>query len=286
MAATRTDDPLVYLNGEIMPLSEAKIPVLDRGFIFGDGVYDVVPIYRRKPFRADQHIARLLRSMEAISIPDPHGGDEWLKLVQKIADAHPADDQLVYIQVTRGVAKRSHAFPKDIAPTVFIMTSPHTPPSEEIRARGVSCVTMEDRRWLRCDIKSISLLGNVLAAQYAAEQGAVEAIQFRDGFLSEGSASNAWIVRDGGVIGPQKDNLVLEGIRYGLIAELCAAEGIRFELRRIDRAEVFAADEVFLSSAGKEVLPVTSIDGAPVGNGTPGPVCRRLYLAYQAAKNT
>ncbi len=278
------DDPLVYLNNETMPLSEAKIPVLDRGFIFGDGVYDVVPIYHRKPFRADQHIARLFRSLAAVSIPNPHTQQEWLALVQRIADAHPADDQLVYIQVTRGVAKRLHAFPADVTPTVFIMTNPHTPPSAEIRARGVTCVTMEDQRWLRCDIKSTSLLGNVLAAQYAVEQHAVETIQFRDGWLSEGSASNVWIVKEGGVIGVPNDHHVLEGIRYELIEELCAMRKLRFELRRISRDEVLAADEVFLSSAGKEILAVTTIDGKAVGNGVPGVVYHRLYAAYQAAK--
>jgi D-alanine transaminase len=278
------DDPLVYLNGETLPLSEAHVPVLDRGFIFGDGVYEVVPIYGRKPFRADQHLARLARSLDKVRISNPHTPEEWMELVGRIVDAYPAADQLVYIQVTRGVAKRLHPFPKDAKPTVFIMTSSHTPPSAEVRARGVTCVTMDDIRWLRCDIKSVSLLGNILAAQYAVEQNAVEAIQFRDDYLTEGSASNVWIVKDGKVCGPHNDNLVLEGIRYGLIQELCAAEGIPFELRRIPRVDVLAADEVLISSAGKEVLPVTSIDHRPVASGMPGPVYRRLYEAYQRVK--
>jgi D-alanine transaminase len=278
-------DPLVYLNGELTPLSEARIPVLDRGFIFGDGVYEVIPMYGRKMFRAKQHMARLFRSLKAIGIPNPHNEQQWLELVSRVAEQHPADDQLVYIQVTRGVAKRGHAFPKDaITPTIFIMTNPLSVPTAEARATGVACVTMEDKRWLRCDIKSVSLLGNVLAAQHASEHEAVEAIQFRDGFLTEASASNVWIVKDGKLMAPPKDNLILEGIRYGLLEELCAAGNVAFEARRIARDEVFAADEVLLSSASKEVLAVTSIDGKIVGSGKPGPVFHQLYAAYQAAK--
>lgn len=277
-------DPLVYLNGALTPLSEAKIPVLDRGFIFGDGVYDVIPMYARRLFRAQQHIARLFRSLDAIAIPNPHTEEEWMALIGKVADAHPADDQLIYMQVTRGVAKRAHAFPKDVTPTVFIMTNALTVPTEQAREQGVACVSIEDRRWLRCDIKSISLLGNVLAAQHAAEQGALEAIQFRDGFLTEGASSNVWIVRNGKLMAPPKDHLILEGIRYELFEELCATRNIPFEAHRIARDEVFAADEVLLSSAGREVLPVTRIDGMPIADGKPGPVFRALYAAYQDAK--
>jgi D-alanine transaminase len=278
------NDPLVYLNGAMTPLSEAKIPVLDRGFIFGDGVYEVIPIYRRRLFRPEQHMARLFRSLAAIGIANPHTKEQWMSLISQVVQAHTADDQMVYLQVTRGVAKRGHAFPKDVTPTVFIMTNPIVLPSAEVRARGVACVSMEDKRWLRCEIKSISLLGNVLAAQNAADNDAVESIQFRDGFLTEGSSSNVWIVKNGKLMGPPKDNLILEGIRYGLIEELCAAKGIPFEARRIARAEVFAADEVLLSSATKEVLPVVGIDGRTIGNGKPGLIYLQLYAAYQAAK--
>ncbi|TFW03513.1 D-amino acid aminotransferase [Oxalobacteraceae bacterium OM1] len=278
-------DPLVYLNGELTPLSEAKIPVLDRGFIFGDGVYEVVPMYGRKLFRAKQHLARLFRSLKSIGIPNPHDEEAWAALVKRVADHHPAQDQLVYIQVTRGVAKRGHAFPKEaITPTVFIMTNPLSVPGAEARENGVACVTMEDKRWLRCEIKSVSLLGNVLAAQHAAENDAVEVIQFRDGFLTEASASNVWIVKDGTLLAPPKDNLILEGIRYGLLEELSKASKIPFEAKRITRDEVFGADEVLLTSASKEVLPVTRIDGKLVGNGKPGPVFAKLYAAYQEAK--
>jgi D-alanine transaminase len=278
------NDPLVYLNGAITPLSEAKISVLDRGFIFGDGIYEVVPIYGRKLFRFDQHMARLFRNLKAVGMQNPHDKEAWRTLIDHVVAEEPSDDQLVYLQVTRGVAKRGHAFPADVKPTVFIMTNPYTPPPAEARENGVACVTKEDERWLHCDIKSISLLGNVLAAQFAVEHNAIEAIQFRDGWLTEGSASNVWIVRNGTLMGPPKDNLILEGIRYGLLEELCAAGGIPFEARRIAREEVSSADEVILSSAGKEILPVSAIDGKPVGNGKPGAVFRKLYEAYQATK--
>lgn len=277
-------EPLVYLNGVMTPIAEAKISVLDRGFIFGDGIYEVMPIYNRRMFRAKQHMARLFRSLAAISIPNPHSEAEWMALIQQVSAGHPADDQMVYLQVTRGAAKRGHAFPADVTPTVFIMTNPMVLPTPALRATGVACVSLEDLRWLHCEIKSISLLGNVLAAQHAVEHEATEAIQFRDGFLTEGSSSNVWIVKDRVLMGPPKDNLILEGIRYGLIQELSAAGGIPFKARRIARDEVFAADEVLLTSATKEVLPVTRLDDRPVGKGVPGPIYQKLYEAYQGAK--
>lgn len=278
-------DSTVYLNGELTPLSEARIPVLDRGFIFGDGIYEVIPIYNGKPFRGAQHLARLARSLASIGIPDPHSESEWLALIARVVEANGLSDQMVYIQVTRGVARRMHAFPAEVTPTVLIMTNPMSLPSASAVAKGVPCVTMEDRRWLNCQIKSTSLLGNVLAAQHAAEHGVTEAIQFRDGWLTEASSSNVWVVSKGRVSAPPKDNLILEGIRYGLMEELCAALDISLEARRISRDEVFGADEVLLSSASKELLPVVSLDGQAIGSGTPGPVFRKLYDAYQAAKS-
>lgn len=280
-------DPLVYLNGEMTPLSEARIPVLDRGFIFGDGIYEVVPMYARKLFRAKEHMARLFRSLAAVGITNPYTETQWMELIGKVADAHPANDQLIYLQITRGVAKRAHAFPKEpITPTVFIMTNPLSLPSAEALEKGVACVSMEDKRWLRCEIKSTSLLGNVLAAQEAAQNNVTEAIQFRDNILTEASASNVWVVKNGTLMAPPKDNLILEGIRYGLMEQLCATSGIPFETRRMTKEEVFAADEVLLTSASKEVLPVIKIDNKTIGSGTPGPIFARLYVAYQAAKAT
>lgn len=274
----------VYLNGQFVPLSKASIPVLDRGFIFGDGVYDVVSVYQRKTFRAKQHLARLARSLEAIGIDNIYTIDQWLSIIRRLIDEYDTDDQLIYIQVTRGVAPRAHAFPADATPTVFMMANPMHAPSKDVRDHGAACVTMEDKRWLHCDIKSISLLGNVLAAQHAAQHQVLETIQFRDGFLTEASSSNVWIAKNGALLGPLKNNLVLEGIRYGLFEEICAKEGIPFETRNITRAEVFEADEVMLSSVAKEVLAVTRIDDKQVGSGKPGSVYTRLYSAYQTVK--
>ncbi len=274
----------VFLNGEFMPLESARVPVLDRGFIFGDGVYEVVPVYGGRPFRWPQHLARLKRSLAKIRIANPRDDAQWAELVAELVGRHRWSDQFVYLQVTRGVAKRDHAFPKDAKPTVFAMSSEFVALAAQLRERGVAVVTRPDERWLHCDIKSISLLGNVLARQEAVDADAFECLLFRDGFLTEGSASNIWVVRDGTVYCPPLDRLVLEGIRVGLIGELCAATGTPLDVRRILREEVFAADELMLSSATREVVPITTIDGKPVGTGAPGPVYDRLYAAYQAAK--
>ncbi|MDB5991242.1 MAG: D-amino acid aminotransferase [Herbaspirillum sp.] len=278
------DDPLVYLNGVITPISQAMVPVLDRGFIFGDGIYDVIPVYDGKPFRGREHLARLFRSMASIGIENPYNEVGWNERVDSIIAANGPHDQMVYIQVTRGVAKRGHAFPAKTTPTVFIMSNPLVLPNAQAHSNGVACVTMEDQRWLRCDIKSISLLGNVLAAQRAAENHVTEAIQFRDGYLSEASSSNVWIAKDGKLMAPPKDNLILEGIRYSLIEELCAHSKIDFSPRKITREEVFDADEIMLSSASKEILPVVRVDDRIIGSGKPGPIYASLYSAYQKAK--
>ncbi|MDR3371140.1 D-amino acid aminotransferase [Rhodoferax sp.] len=281
-----------YLNGEFTTLPHAKISVMDRGFIFGDGVYEVVPVYGGQLFRFEQHMARLERSLKELRIPNPSTRAQWAKVAHKlIADyAHSTgaiankSDQLIYIQITRGVAMRDHVMPTDITPTVFVMTNVMKPPSDEQRRLGVTCVTADDFRWEKAHIKATSLLGAVFARQISVDAGATETVMFRDGFLSEAASSNVWVVKNGRLLGAPKDNLVLEGIRYGLIEDICAQQGIPFALRRITRAEVLAADELLLSSATKEVLPVTQLDGQPVGNGQPGPVYARLYAGYQQAK--
>lgn len=281
-------DTLCYLNGEYTPLNLAKVSVLDRGFLFGDGIYEVVPVYGRQVFRFGEHMARLDRTLAKVRIANPYTAAEWLERCRRLIDAHTARDQLLYLQVTRGVAPRDHVMPTDIEPTVFMMTSPMKPPSAEQRHRGVACITARDFRWERGDIKSTSLLGNVLARQMSADQGAVETIMFRDGFLTEGAACNVWVVREGAVLGPPKSEHVLEGIRFELIRELCEEEGIAFNLRPISEGEVGTADELMLSSATKEVLSVTTLDGEAVGHGAlrgkPGPVYAKLYAAYQRAK--
>lgn len=281
-------DTLCYLNGEYTPLNLAKVSVLDRGFLFGDGIYEVVPVYGRQVFRFGEHMARFDRTLAKVRIANPYTAAEWLERCRRLIDAHTARDQLLYLQVTRGVAPRDHVMPTDIEPTVFMMTSPMKPPSAEQRHRGVACITARDFRWERGDIKSTSLLGNVLARQMSADQGAVETIMFRDGFLTEGAACNVWVVREGAVLGPPKSEHVLEGIRFELIRELCEEEGIAFNLRPISEGEVGTADELMLSSATKEVLSVTTLDGEAVGHGAlrgkPGPVYAKLYAAYQRAK--
>ena len=289
---THLPDTLCYLNGEYQPLAEAKVSVLDRGFIFGDGIYEVVPVYGSKLFRFDEHMARLGRSLAKLRIANPHGREEWLercrKLVAAFAERGGEGDQIVYIQVTRGVALRDHVMPAGIAPTVFMMVSAMKPASGEQRHQGVAVVSANDFRWERADIKSTSLLGNVLARQMSADHGAIETVMFRNGWLTEASASNVWIAHEGALLGAPRSERVLEGIRYELIKELCEECGIAYNLRPIAEAEVAAADEILLSSATKEVLPVTTFDGEGVGHGTmrgkPGPVYAKLYEAYQRAK--
>jgi D-alanine transaminase len=281
-----------YLNGEFSTLREAKVSVMDRGFIFGDGVYEVVPVYAGRPFRFAHHMARLDRSLSELRIANPMSHAQWGELAAQLIAAYaratgkPAaqTDQLVYIQVTRGVAMRDHVMPPGIQPTVFATSNRIGPPSPADRAEGVACISAEDFRWKKAHIKSVSLAGSVLARQMSADVGAAETVMFRDGFLSEGAAANVWVIQGGRVIGVPKDNLVLEGIRYGLIEELCMEAGIPFELRRVARDEVFSADELLLSNATKEVLPVTRLDGLPIGSGRPGPIYEKLYAGYQRAK--
>ena len=288
------NDHLCYLNGEYLPLSQAKVSVLDRGFVFGDGIYEVVPVYGQRLFRFDEHMARLQRSLTKVRIHNPLKTEGWLerarRLVAALAEKTDAADQMVYIQVTRGVAPRDHVMPEHIEPTVFMMANPMRPPSAEQRHQGVACVTARDFRWEHGDIKSVSLLGNVMARQISADHGAVETIMFRDGFLTEAAASNVWVVHEGALLGPPKSAHVLEGIRYELLRELCEECGIAYNLRPIPEADVLSADEVLLSSATKEVLAVTKIDGELVGHGAmrgkPGPVSARLHEAYQRAKQT
>jgi D-alanine transaminase len=286
-------ETLCYLDGDYLPLNQAKVSVLDRGFIFGDGVYEAIPAYNRRLFRFEEHMARLSRSLSKLRIPNPLSEAEWLERCRRLSEAQAASDQMLYLQVTRGVALRDHAMPVDLEPTVFMMCNPMKPATAEQRHRGVACVTARDFRWERNDIKSTSLLGSVLARQVSADKGAVETILFREAangtkYLTEASSSNVWIVHEGALLGPPKSELLLEGIRVELLRELCEEEGIAFNLRPIPEADVLAADEVLLSSASKEVLPVTLIDGEPVGHGAlrgkPGPVYARLYEAYQRAK--
>ena len=281
----------IYLNGEYMPIEEAKIPVLDRGFIFGDGVYEVIPVYSRKAFRLAEHLRRLQHSLDGIKLANPHSDGEWTKLINELIALNPGEDQYLYLHITRGVAKRDHAFPNPpVKPTVFVMSNPLPTPPAALLKSGVGAVTAQDNRWLRCDIKAIALLPNVLLRQMAVDAGCAETILIRPGsnnepsFMTEGAASNIFVVKNGKLLAPPKDNLMLPGITYDVVLEIAAANGIPLEVRRIAVAEVFAADELLLTSSTKEVLAVTHLDGKPVGTGKPGAMFARLHKLYQEYK--
>ena len=274
----------VFLNGKLLPADQASVSVLDRGFIFGDGIYELVPVYSRVPFRLDEHLTRLERSLGEAKIRNPYSRAQWRAHIYQLIDAQPFDDQGVYFQVTRGVAKRDHALPKNIEPTVFMMSNPLVNPPQAQVEQGGAAVSAPDNRWLRCDIKSISLLGNCLLRQLSADAGAAETILFRDGKLTEASASNVFIVKRGVIQSPPKSNLILPGITYDVIVELAAANGMPLEFRAVTEAEVRAADEIWVTSSSKEVLAIVELDGKRVGDGRPGPVFRRMHELYQEFK--
>ena len=274
----------VYLNGKFLPLEDAKVSVLDRGFIYGDGVYELVPVYHRQPFHLPQHLARLRRSLDGIRLANPYTDAQWAAIINELIARQPFEQQGVYFQVTRGAAKRDHVFPIGVPPTVFMMSNPLATPSAEAIEGGVAVVTAADERWLHCDLKTISLLGNVLPRQLAADHGAVEAVLFRDGYLTEATASNVLVVRQGKIVAPPKDNLILPGITYDATIELAREGGLAFEVRPVKKEEALAADEMWLSSSTKEVLAVTTLDGMPFAGGRPGPMFKRMHALFQAAK--
>ena len=277
---------IVYLNGEFMPLAEAKIPVLDRGFIFGDGVYEVIPVYSRSAFRLAEHLRRLQASLNSVRIDNPHSEDRWTEIVNTIIARNETDDQYLYLHITRGVAKRDHAFPNPpVAPTVFVMSYPLITPPSSLLHSGVSAITATDNRWLRCDIKAISLLPNVLLRQAAVDAGCAETIMLRDDeFMTEGAASNIFVVKNGTLLAPPKNNLMLPGITYDVVLELAEKNNIPYQIRSINKTELLDADELLLTSSTKEVLPITLLDGRQVGSGQPGPMFRKLYQQYQIFK--
>jgi D-alanine transaminase len=277
-------DQTVFLNGEFLPIAEAKVPVLDRGFIFGDGVYEVVPVYSKVPFRLEEHLMRLERSLAAVGIRNPYTREQWRGFVAGVVERQSFEDQGVYFQVTRGVAKRDHAFPKSAEPTVFMMSNPLVAPPPALVEKGAAAITARDNRWLRCDIKSISLIGNVLLRQLSAEVDAVETILFREGKLTEASSSNVFVIKGGVIYSPPKNELILPGITYDVVVELAHANKLPLEFRAISEAEVRDADELWVTSSSKEVLAVVQLDGRTVGDGKPGPVFRRMFHLYQDFK--
>ena len=276
---------MIFLNGQLVPIDEAKVSVLDRGFIFGDGVYELVPVYSRVAFRLQEHLARLERSLRETRIRNPYSRGQWSDIIYRLVDAQAFEDQGVYFQVTRGVARRDHAFPKDAEPTVFMMSNPLVTPPRDAVQNGVAALTAQDYRWLRCDIKSISLIGNCLLRQLSAEAGAAETILIRDGKLTEASASNVFVVSRGRIVSPPKSELILPGITYDVVVELAQANALPIEMRELTEAELRGADEIWLTSSSKEVLAVVSLDARPVGAGRPGPVFARMHALYQEFKH-
>ncbi len=278
------NESIVYLNGEFLPLEEAKIPVLDRGFIFGDGVYEVIPCYGGRLFRLEEHLRRLQHSLDGIRLRNPLTPAEWKEMLQRLAEANPAEDQSLYLQVTRGVAGRDHRFPEKSTPTVFAMSKPLPPAPPELLERGVAAITLPDIRWQCCHIKAISLLPNVLLRQQALEAGADEAILLRDGEATEGAASNLFIVEAGVLITPPKDHRLLPGITRDLVVELARDAGIPCQERTVTEGELRAAQEIWITSSTREILPVTRLDDTVVGKGRPGEMWRRMYQLYQQYK--
>jgi D-alanine transaminase len=275
----------VYLNGEFLAASKACISPLDRGFIFGDGIYEVIPVYNGHLFRLEEHLCRLDNSLGSVAIPNTLSHADWQALLEELVSRNGGGDQSVYLQVTRGVAPRDHAFPEGITPTVFVMSNPLKAVADEVYRHGVSAITLDDIRWKYCHIKATALLPNILLRQQALDAGAVEAILIRDNEITEGAASNLFIVRDGTVVTPPKGALLLPGITRDLILELAREHGIPCQEAAISVAALHAADEIWLSSSTKEILPVTQLDGHAVGNGEPGELWRRMIGIYQDYKH-
>ncbi len=278
------DLPLVYLNGAFLPPAEARVSAFDRGFIFGDGVYEVIPVYGGRLFRLSHHLARLDSSLREIHLHNPLTPGEWQAVFQRLVAAVAARDQYIYLQITRGVAPRDHAFPAQVTPTVFAYSQPlRTPPAEQI-AQGISAVTLADIRWRRCDIKAIALLANAMLRSEAIAAGAAEAILVRDGFMTEGSASNIFVVKNGELVTPPKGPFILPGITRDLVLELAATHRVPHRERDVREEELHGADELWLTSSTKEILPITRLNGKPVGDGKPGPLHARLLALYREYK--
>jgi D-alanine transaminase len=279
-------DKLIYLNGQYIPLSEAKVSVLDRGFIFGDGIYEVIPAYGGKALRFDHHMQRLQNSLDAVRITNPLSNKKWQEILDKLIAETGPQDQYLYLHITRGVASRDHRFPDNTKPTVFVMSSILQPVEPTLLEKGVIAITLDDIRWQYCNIKAIALLPNILLRQQAVDQNAMEAILIRDGNITEGAASNVFIVSKGIIKTPPKDKKLLPGITRDLIVELAETHNLAIEEVAISEKEFLAADEIWLTSSTKEILPVTKINAQTVGNGKPGPIWEDMYNKYQDYKKT
>ncbi|MTI64520.1 D-amino-acid transaminase [Methylophaga sp.] len=274
----------VFLNGEYLPADQARVSVLDRGFLLGDGVYEVIPVYQGLPFCLKEHLQRLQRSLDGVRMANPYSLDEWSEIIARLVKENDGDNQAVYLQVTRGVAPRDHVFPEGVEPTAFVMTNPIKPLPAWYKQEGIKAITVNDIRWAQCDIKAITLLPNSLLRQQAQDVGAQEAILIRDGYMTEGSASNSYAVLDGVIYTAPKDEKVLPGITRDVVLALAQAANIPYREQAVSAEQLKQADEIWISSSTRELLPVTSLDGAPVGGGKPGPVWQQLDALYQRRK--
>jgi len=281
---TEPDTSEVYLNGEFIPLEEACVPVMDRGFLFGDGVYEVIPVYGGRPFRLLQHMERLDNSLRSIRMENPLQLNAWERIFARLTSS-TSDDQLLYLQVTRGADRtRNHLFPRGAEPTVFVMAWTAGPRDPDISATGTAAVVLEDNRWHRCDIKATALLGNVLLRQAAQDAGATEAILVRDGLVTEGSSTNPFVVQGGKILTPPVSNRLLRGVTRDLVLELTRVADMLCAERHITRDELETVDELWICSSSREVQPVTLLDGKPVGEGVPGTLWRRMDALFQDYK--
>jgi D-alanine transaminase len=274
-----------WLNGKFQPLADTQVSVMDRGFLFGDGVYEVIPVYGGRLFRLAHHLKRLHNSLDAVRIADPLSTDAWEAMLTELVNRNEGGDQAVYLQVTRGVAeKRDHAFPDNISSTLFAMSTPMAAAVDIDSVTGIAAVTLPDIRWKLCNIKAITLLPNVMLRQQAIDSDCAEAILIKDGFAIEGAASNLFIVKNGLVITPANGPALLPGITRDLILELAANHAIPFRETGITQEALFGADEIWLTSSTREISPVTRLDDTVISNGVPGPLWRRMISLYQDYK--
>lgn len=275
----------IYLNGDYLPPEQAMVSVMDRGFLFGDGVYEVIPAYGGRAFRLEPHLKRLRNSLDGVRIRMPLSDAQWRTVLDELLRRNPGEDQSIYLQVTRGVmAKRDHSFDDSLIPSVFVMVSPISAPDPTVARDGVKAISLSDIRWQNCHIKAITLLPNVLLRQQAIDAGAVEAILIKDGYATEGAASNLFIVKHGLLITPAKGPRLLPGITRDLILEQAAHHAIPYREADISTEDLINADEIWLTSSTKEILPVTTLDDAPVGNGKPGALYQRMSELYRQYK--
>lgn len=274
----------VFLNGDFIHADQARVSVFDRGFLLGDGVYEVIPVYAGRPFRLIQHLQRLQRSLDGVRMQNPYSDDKWSDIIAQLVTENRQGDQAVYLQVTRGVAPRDHVFPEGVEPTAFVMSNPIKPLPESYKRDGIKAITVEDIRWSQCDIKAITLLPNSLLRQKAQDVGAQEALLIRYGFMTEGSASNSYAVLDGVLYTAPKDEKVLPGITRDLVLELADKAGINYREQAVSDADLHRAEEIWISSSTREVLPVTTLDDKPVATGKPGPIWQQIDALYQRYK--